>query len=280
MHPAPSRDPRAPGRTRTDRFAPLSRFRFMQSEDTMLATVGSWTLGLVVFTLARLLLRLHRRARQPCGRAAERGIPPSPPPTRPQGAIWRIPGQASAPGPERPPTPDRAGTTPPPVSLVGILFALTITLFYVPAEAAGVGDGGGSPLRRPHFRCASTSPATAKRPGTSKARRRDTRTYPARPHRASPGGVARPKAGGRGNRAGGRERSPPGRGRPPRRWDCPLRHERICGSASFGEWEGRHYLEVIADLDALPGDRVLGPRAGGRVLRRSLGARRRRSRRS
>ena len=32
---------------------------------------------------------------------------------------------------------------------------------------------------------------------------------------------------------------------------------------SFSEWEGRHYLEVIADLDALPGDRVFARAPGG-----------------
>ena len=32
---------------------------------------------------------------------------------------------------------------------------------------------------------------------------------------------------------------------------------------SFGEWEGRHYLEVIADLEALPGDRVSARAPGG-----------------
>lgn len=32
---------------------------------------------------------------------------------------------------------------------------------------------------------------------------------------------------------------------------------------SFGEWEGRHYTQVIADLDALPGDRLLARPPGG-----------------
>ena len=32
---------------------------------------------------------------------------------------------------------------------------------------------------------------------------------------------------------------------------------------SFGEWEGRHYLQVIRDLDALPGDRVRAHAPGG-----------------
>lgn len=32
---------------------------------------------------------------------------------------------------------------------------------------------------------------------------------------------------------------------------------------SFGEWEGRHYLDVIADLDALPGDRLEARPPGG-----------------
>ena len=33
-------------------LAPLRRFRFAQSEDTLLATLGAWSLGLVLFTLA------------------------------------------------------------------------------------------------------------------------------------------------------------------------------------------------------------------------------------
>ncbi len=32
---------------------------------------------------------------------------------------------------------------------------------------------------------------------------------------------------------------------------------------SFGEWEGRHYLQVIDDLEALPGDRLLARPPGG-----------------
>lgn len=32
---------------------------------------------------------------------------------------------------------------------------------------------------------------------------------------------------------------------------------------SFGEWEGRHYLAVIAGLDALPGDRLFARPPGG-----------------
>lgn len=33
-------------------ISPLRRFRFMQSEDTALATLAAWSLGLVIFTLA------------------------------------------------------------------------------------------------------------------------------------------------------------------------------------------------------------------------------------
>lgn len=32
---------------------------------------------------------------------------------------------------------------------------------------------------------------------------------------------------------------------------------------AFGEWEGRHYLDVIADLEAMPGDRLLARPPGG-----------------
>ena len=35
---------------------------------------------------------------------------------------------------------------------------------------------------------------------------------------------------------------------------------------AFGEWEGRHYLDVIADLDAIPGDRLLARPPGSESL--------------
>lgn len=43
----------------------------------------------------------------------------------------------------------------------------------------------------------------------------------------------------------------------------PVETRRDLRERSFGEWEGRPYLDVTADLEAMPGDRLLARPPGG-----------------
>ena len=131
MHPAPQ-ETHATGPYAHGPFAPLSRFRFMQSEDTMLATVGAWTLGLVVFTLFGFYFGSiaghdnHADVLPNAGSSIMTADAPA-------GAIWRIPGQALH--KDLDPMQLQTALYYAAAGLaVGVLFALAVTLLYVPTK--------------------------------------------------------------------------------------------------------------------------------------------------
>lgn len=108
------------------------RFRFCRSEDTLIATLASWTVGLFLFTLAGFYV----------GTIAGHDNHPNQQPnlsssiyvsTAPAGSPWRVPGQPM----HKDLDPAQLMSALPFAAvglLIGVVFAIYITAVYVPTK--------------------------------------------------------------------------------------------------------------------------------------------------
>ena len=131
MHTAPD-ETLAPAPAAHGPLALLSRFRFMRSEDTMLATLAAWTVGVGIFTLAGFYFGTVAGHDNHADELPNAGVSIVKA-TAPPGSAWRVPGQAL----HKDLDPTQLFHALPFAAaglLVGVAFALWISLRYVPAK--------------------------------------------------------------------------------------------------------------------------------------------------
>lgn len=110
----------------------LKSRRFMQSEDTMIATLAAWSVGLVIFTLAGFYIGTiagHDNHQNQLPNVGPSIVTSAAPP----GSPWREPGMAL----HKDLDPIQLGAALPFAAvglLLGLAFAIWITYGYVPAK--------------------------------------------------------------------------------------------------------------------------------------------------
>ncbi len=108
------------------------RFRFCRSEDTLIATLAAWTVGLGLFTLAGFYIGTIAGHDNHPGQlpSATASIYTS---TAPAGSPWRVPGQAM----HKDLDPAQLWSALPFAAvglLIGIAFAIYVSSVYVPSK--------------------------------------------------------------------------------------------------------------------------------------------------